>query len=379
MKPTKFLTTGTLIASALCVFPALAGATPFGSYGETNLVSDIPGLAANTDPDLVNPWGITASATSPYWISDNGTSKSTLYNGLGVKSAMVVTIRDAGGGTGGTGTPTGVVFNSSTAFNGDRFIFDTEDGVIEGWRGALGTTAEILPTSPGAGSVYKGLAISTISGNTYLYAANFRLGQIDVTGSTPANTPAPPLLGNFANTDIPAGYAPFNIQNIGGKLYVTYAQQDAAKHDEIDGAGLGYVAVFDLQGTNLQTLISGGKLDAPWGVALAPATFGPASNDLLVGNFGDGTINAFDVVTGAYLGTLSNALGALVNDGLWSIMFGNGNAGSNPNTLFLTAGINGEADGLFAKINFVPEPGTLALFGSGLLGLGFTRRKTKRA
>src|SRR5207253_2032978 len=130
------------VASALCVFPVLAAATPFGSYGQTNLVSDIPGLAAHTDPDLVNPWGITASATSPYWISDNGTSKATLYNGLGVKSAMVVTIRDAGGGTGGTGTPTGVVFNSSTAFNGDRFIFDTEDGVIEGWRGALGTTAE---------------------------------------------------------------------------------------------------------------------------------------------------------------------------------------------------------------------------------------------
>jgi uncharacterized protein (TIGR03118 family) len=270
----------------------------------------------------------------------------------------------------------------STEFNGDSFIFATEDGLIVGRLGSA-TTGTILVNNhnsdPALSAVYKGLAlasITTVSGtNSYLYAANFHSGAIDVIKGTAG---APSLTGSFLNPAIPAGYAPFNIQNLGGKLYVTYAQQDATKHDEIDGAGLGYVAVFDLQGNLLQTLISGGKLDAPWGVALAPATFGPASNDLLVGNFGDGTINAFDVVTGAYLGTLSNALGPLVNDGLWALTFGNGNAGSNPSTLFLTAGLNGEADGLFAKIN-APEPATLALFGSGLLGLGFMRRKIKRA
>lgn len=368
------------VASALCVFPSLAQANPIDGFAQTNLVSDIPGLATFTDANLKNPWGITASATSPYWISDNHTGVSTLYNGLGVASPTVFTIPSAT--LGGTGSPTGTVRNAATTgpgaqFTGHSFIFATEDGLIVGRLGGA-TTGDILVNNHAAGAIYKGLALGTVGANSYLYAANFHSGAIDVIKGTGG---APALTGSFANPTLPAGYSPFNIQQIGGKLYVAYALRDAVTEDEIAGAGLGYVAVFDLQGNLLQNLISaGGALDAPWGLAIAPHGFRNLGGDLLVGNFGDGTINAFDVVTGAYLGTLSgNTSAPLANDGLWALTFGNGNTGSDPLSLYLTAGLNDEADGLFARIRFVPEPGTIAFFGSGLLGLGFARRKPKRA
>ena len=345
------------------------------SFTQTNLVSDIPGMAKTTDPDLANPWGVSFSPMSPFWVSDNGTGLATLYNGAGDKLGLVVTVPGAGGGL---GAPTGQVFNSSSSFNGDLFIFATEGGTITGWRGALGTTAETL--SPGTGGVYKGLAIATTPNGTYLYATDFHNNSITVF----PGTGAPSLSGTFTDPNLPAGYAPFNIQNIGGKLYVTYAVQDAAKHDDVSGPGHGIVDVFDLQGNFLQRLISNGPLNSPWGMAIAPTAFGNLGNDLLVGNFGDGTINAFDPSTGNFLGQLDGANGKpLINLGLWDLTVGNGGNGGSKSNLYFTAGIPGdgmvEDHGLFGRIAPTPEPGTFALFGTGLLVLIRTARRRKNA
>jgi len=343
------------------------------NFKQTNLVSDIPGMAKTTDADLVNPWGVSFSSTSPFWVSDNGTGLATLYNGAGDKLGLVVSIPPAGS------APTGQVFNSTSNFNGDLFIFASEDGSITGWRGALGTTAETLLT-PSGGAVYKGLAIGTTASGTYLYATDFHNGQITVL----PGTGAPALTGHFTDPNLPAGYAPFNIQNIGGQLYVTYAVQDAAKHDDVAGAGNGIVDVFDLQGNLVKRLISnGGPLNSPWGMAIAPDGFGNFGSDLLVGNFGDGTINAFDPTTGKLLGQVDGSDGKpLVNLGLWDLTFGNGGNGGSPDDLYFTAGIPGpgevEDHGLFGSIAVVPtpEPGTLTLIVSGLVGLiGYRRRR----
>jgi uncharacterized protein (TIGR03118 family) len=345
------------------------------NFTQTNLVSDLPGLAKTTDPDLVNPWGVSFSNASPFWVSDNGTGLATLYNGAGDKLGLVVTVPPPGT------APTGQVFNSSSSFNGDIFIFATEGGTITGWRGALGTTAETL-YNPGTEAVYKGLAIGTTPNGTYLYATDFHNNSITVL----PGTGAPALSGTFTDPNLPAGYAPFNIQNIGGKLYVTYAVQDAAKHDDVAGPGHGIVDVFDLQGNFLQRLISnGGPLNSPWGMAIAPTGFGNFGNDLLIGNFGDGTINAFDPSTGNFLGQLDGANGIpLVNLGLWDLTFGNGGNGGSMSDLYFTAGIPGpdniEDHGLFGSIASTPEPGTLTLIGSGLLGLiAYRRRRTDSA
>jgi uncharacterized protein (TIGR03118 family) len=353
------LTAPALLALALC----------FGSlhlqaqvaFVETDLVSDIPGRAIFTDPNLVNPWGISESATSPFWVSNAGTGTSTLYNTAGTPQPTVVSIPLP---TGGLSSPTGQVFNAGTAFNADRFIFATEEGTINGWRGALGTTAELLFDRTGANSIYKGLAISTVSTNTYLYAADFHNNRIDVFPSSGA----PPLLGAFIDPLIPAGYAPFNIQNLGGKLYVTYAKQDALAEDEIAGAGNGYVSVFDLNGNFIRRFASNGALDAPWGVAIAPTGFGNFGGDLLVGNFGDGMINAYDLATGNWVDALRDLSGTpIAIDGLWGLTFGNGGNGGRANTLYFTAGIEDEAHGLFGSIAAVPEGSTL-FAGIALIG-----------
>ena len=356
----------------LCASAQRAQADGANSFTQTNLVSDIPGMAKTTDPNLVNPWGVSFSPTSPFWISDNGTGLATLYDGAGDIIPLVVAVPPPGS------APTGQVFNSSSSFNGDLFIFATEGGTITGWRGALGTTAETL--SPGTGGVYKGLAIATTPNGTYLYATDFHNNSITVF----PGTGAPSLSGTFTDPNLPAGYAPFNIQTIGGKLYVTYAVQDAAKHDDVSGPGHGIVDVFDLQGNFLQRLISNGPLNSPWGMAIAPTGFGSFGNDLLVGNFGDGTINAFDPSTGNFLGQLDGANGMpLVNLGLWDLTFGNGGNGGSKSDLFFTAGIPGdgmvEDHGLFGSIVPTPEPGTFALLGSGLLALIGTVRRRKNA
>jgi len=336
---------------------ALAG--PLGPFGETVLVTSA------TDPDLINPWGVSFSATSPFWISDNGTGKATLYNSLGVKQALVVSMPSSA-------PITGQVFNGTSSFNGDTFVFASENGTIAGWRGALGTTAETLFSVNGAN--YKGLAISTDKSS--LYAADFASGNIDVftLGA---------LSGTFADTSLPAGYKPFNIQNLGGKLYVTFAL--ASGGDDVAGAGHGFVKVFDPVTHTFSSLVSQGALDSPWGVALAPAGFGTLGGDLLVGNFGDGKINAFDPLSGLLLGTLADAsLNPLVIDGLWGLTFGNGGSGGSAASLYVTAGPDDETGGLFARIDSlavapVPEPSELALMAGGLGLLAAFRVRRRRA
>jgi uncharacterized protein (TIGR03118 family) len=342
---------------------AVAGLTPVIAdpigFIVTNLASDVPGLANSTDPDLVNAWGMASSAGSPVWLGANGTGKSVLYNGAGGKLGLVVTIP-------GDGSVTGVVFNSAAAsFNGDAFLFASEDGTVSGWRGALGTTAETLQSGSDA-NVYKGVAEATISGKTYAYLANFRAGTIDVVKGDPGD---PALPGTFTDPTLPAGYAPFDIQNLGGILYVTYAVQDGTKHDDVAAPGNGIVDTFDLNGNFLQRLVGpGGKLDSPWGLALAPVGFGDVGGDLLVGNFGNGMINAFNPSTGAFVETLKDTGGVpIVIDGLWGLRFGNGGNAGPTSTLYFTAGPDGESHGLFGDIVSTPEPGTWVLAAIALL------------
>jgi uncharacterized protein (TIGR03118 family) len=369
-----------LVVAAILLFCATAQrvlADGANSFTQTNLVSDIPGMAANTDPNLQNPWGISESSGSPFWVSDNKTGLATLYNTAGTPLSLVVTIPAP---SGGPGAPTGQVFSGTANFNSDLFIFATEDGTITGWRGSLGTTAEILSDNSPAGAVYKGLATAMIGANQYLYATDFHNNLISVLPSAGA----PALPGNFTDPNLPVGYAPFNIETINGQLYVTYALQDAAKHDDVAGAGHGFVDVFNLDGTFVKRLVSNGALNSPWGMALAPSGFGSFGNDLLIGNFGDGTINVYDPVTGIWLATLDGSNGMpLVNLGLWDLTFGNGGNGGSKSDLYFTAGIPGdgmvEDHGLFGSIVPTPEPGTFALLGIGLLVLIGTARGRRNA
>ncbi|HLJ36318.1 MAG TPA: TIGR03118 family protein [Ktedonobacteraceae bacterium] len=334
---------------------AFAGSTSSGAlYKQINLTSDIPGLAKFTDPNLVNPWGISFAPTNPFWLSDNNSGLSTLYNGKGKTQSLVVTIPPAKGGK--TGSPTGTVFSSfSGAFivtahgksGTSGFLFASEDGTISGWNPTVDQTHAIIAVdNSGSGAVYKGLALATVNSQPFLYAANFHSGTIDVFNKKFA--PAK-LQGSFQDSGIPVGYAPFNIQSIGSNLYVTYAKQDKAKHDDVPGSG--FLDVYDDNGNLVKRLVSHGPLNAPWGVALAPTNFGQFSNDLLVGNFGNGYIHAFNPTTGAFLGTLMNSQYHPIHiDGLWALAFGGGGASGQPNQLFFTAGIQKEQHGLFGMI-----------------------------
>lgn len=335
---------------------------------QTNLVSDIPGMAKFTDPNLVNPWGISESAGSPFWVSNNGSDTSTLYNTAGQPQSLVVSIP--------TGAPTGQVFNAGSAFNGDHFIFAGEDGTITGWRGSLGSTAETLFSPASSSTEFKGIAIGSVGANTYLYAADFGTNMIDVFPSTGATA----LTGNFTDPNIPTGYAPFNIQNLNGSLYVTYAKVGPTG-DDVAGLGNGFVDKFDLQGNLISRVASQGWLNSPWGLAIAPSNFGNIGGDLLVGNFGDGRINVFNPA-GAFLEQLTTSDGDAVSvDGLWGLKFGNGGAGGALDTLYFTAGLDDESHGLFGSFAPVPEPSTVYGGIALVVGCGFVmlRRRTRQA
>ena len=334
-------------------------------FVQTNLVSDIQGFALATDPALRNPWGISFSPTSPIWISDQGANLATLYrvtNGVPVPQALQVTIPQTGGPPQG---PTGQVFNSTTAFrlsNGNpaTFIFADLNGTIDGWNG--GTAAAIEATT--AGAVYTGLALATDpTRGPLLYAANGPGNRIDVFDG---NFQPVTLPGAFTDPNEPAGFAPFNVQNLGGSIFVTYAP--GGRPNQINAAlGQGVVAMFDTAGNFQREVVRGGELAAPWGLAIAPAGFDGFGGDLLVGNFSflHSEINIFDLVTGGLLNTIPIATGPNTPGGLWALAFGNGVTGDR-NTLFFTDGINGEANGLFASIRAIPEPGTVALLLAAL-------------
>ena len=346
----------TLVATLILVlgFAGTAAAQHHQHYSVTNLVADLPGVAANTDPNLVNPWGISFSATSPFWISDNGTGLSTLYSGAGATIPLVVTIPPPNGGT-PPATPTGTVFNATTDFvvsaNGlsaaAAFLFATEDGTISGWAPSVDRGNAILAVdNSGLGAVYKGLASGTTKKGNFLYVTNFHDGWVEMYD---ANFQ---LVKQFTDYHVPDGYAPFGIQNINNKLYVTFAKQDADKHDDVGGPGHGFVDVFSLEGHKERRLVSRGRLNSPWGMALAPANFGKFSGDLLVGNFGDGRIHAYGLHSGNFHGTLRMQHHVpIAIDGLWGLAFGTGAANSGPtNALFFTAGPDDEAHGLFGEI-----------------------------
>src|SRR5438128_5114882 len=308
-------------------------AAPWQFYEQHSLVSDGAVSADLVDPALVNAWGLVASATSPWWVADNGTGLSTLYNGnTGAKVALTVSV---------PGAPTGVVFNSSPSFvvasgtrsGPARFIFASEDGTISGWNPAVAATQAVVGVDNSAGgAVYKGLAIASTAAGVRLYATNFHAGTVDV-----FDAGFHPVSAGFTDAHLPPGYGPFGIQQLEGTIYVTYALQDADKHDDVAGEGHGFVNAFDTGGHLLRRVASRGRLDSPWGLALAPANFGDVSGDLLVGNFGDGHINAFDLARRhgktKPQGQLEAADGRpTVIDGLWPSAFGNGGSAAGPRT-----------------------------------------------
>jgi uncharacterized protein (TIGR03118 family) len=364
-------------------------------YVETDLVvnksvNNIPTLTDKNgivhiakffDPNLLNPWGVGESATSPFWVSDNNAGKSTLYNTQGAPQARIVSIPAPGGDPlGSGGTPTGLVFNaaqSKQAFNISGvnsagfpttapavFLFATEDGTIVGWNpdvnpagfqagtsGMHGIIAvdnsSVTHPASGGGAVYKGLAIATNGkGATFLYATDFRGGKVDIFDATFAT------VASFTDPELPRHYAPFNVVPIGDELFVTFAVQNDAKHDDVAGEGHGIVDVFEPDGEMRQRFAQHGQLNSPWGVALAPRDFGELGGAVLIGNFGNGHINAFDPDSGRFLGKVRDPKGkVMLIDGLWTIMFGNGGNGGATGTLYFTAGPNGEQDGLFGSLN----------------------------
>jgi uncharacterized protein (TIGR03118 family) len=351
---TRSVRIGAPFALALTLAVATnAWAANDNSYTQRNLISD--GFVAAEqppDPNLVNAWGVAFNPFGFVWVADNGTGVSTLYDGNGVVQSLVVQIPTPSADTGGN--PTGIVFNgsnSATSFavagGPSHFLFATEDGVIAGWPG--GTQAIVAVDNSPSGAVYKGLAISAGGTGQLLYATDFHNGRVDVFD----NTFAPVVnAGAFTDPQLPAGYAPFGIQAIGGDIYVTYAKQTPGEDDETAGPGLGVVDVYDPNGALLSRVATHGQLNAPWGIALAPAGFGKFSNSLLIGNFGDGTINAYDPKNYTPQGQLRGADGKPIKiEGLWGIAFGNGVQNQPVNTLFFAAGPDDEEHGLYGRLD----------------------------
>jgi uncharacterized protein (TIGR03118 family) len=323
-----------------------------GSYVQHNLVSDLAGMADHTDANLVNAWGLVHGPATPWWVNANGTGLSILYDGAGnpvpAASPLAVNIP----GPSGPGTPTGIVFNSTSDFQVDTnkpalFLFATEDGTLLGWNPQVSRPNAIVKV-PASGGVYKGLAMGQTGGKNVLYVANFHAGTVDVFdgGWAPVSMP-----GAFRDRRIPAGYAPFNVQNINGYLFVTYAKQDADKHDDVAGPGKGFVDEFTMDGKLVMRLDHGPWLNSPWGLAIAPAGFGKLSGRLLVGNFGSGQIAAYNPWNGEFEGMMRGKRGKPITiDGLWGLSFGNDAASGPSTTLFFAAGIQDESHGLFGTL-----------------------------
>jgi uncharacterized protein (TIGR03118 family) len=343
MKTTYLYTKTALLLFAVAILTAAS--VRADTYSWTNFQSDIPGVAQHIDENLVNPWGMAASANGTIWVSDNGTGVSTLYGQDGTARSLVVTIPTAFQNR-GTGNPTGVVFNDTPFFqvtkNGNSapafFIFVSEDGSISGWNPTLDLTNAIIAVDNGRNrggnsAIYKGATLGVANGHNFLYATNFHTGKVE-TYDENFHQVNP---GGFVDPNLPAGYGPFGIRQFNGEIFVTYAKQDRAREDDVPGPGFGFVNVFDTSGNFLRGLISNGELNAPWGLALV-------EDGLWVGNFGDGLINNYDPNTGAFIETLMRADGTpLQFDGLWDLLpLGDG--------VFFTAGIADEEHGLFGII-----------------------------
>jgi uncharacterized protein (TIGR03118 family) len=332
-----------LLLAALGAFAA----EPGNSYHRRDLVSDGGVPAEHLDPDLINGWGLAASAAGPWWVNAADSGKSLLYNGEGIKNPLIVSI---------AGEPTGIVFNGGPRFmipdvGAARFLFASEDGTISAWSPSLvpNTQAVVVVDNSASEASYKGLAIDSTSAGTHIYAADFHNARVDVfDGSFAPVTVA----GAFTDPNLPAGYAPFGIQALAGSVFVAYAKQDEEGEEEVAGSGLGIVDKYDLAGRLLARAATADALNAPWGLALAPAGFGRFSGKLLVGNFGDGRINVFDPVTFEPKGHLKGTNGkAIVIDGLWGIAFGNGGGAGPATTLFFAAGPEDEEHGLFGRLD----------------------------
>jgi uncharacterized protein (TIGR03118 family) len=367
-KSSKFLP---IFALSLFLLPAVTQAQ---QYKQTNLVSNIVGMAPVHDPNLKNPWGLTRSSTSPFWVANNNSGTSTLYTGTGqiipINGNGVVIVPPPGFAPGTQSAPTGVVFNGSpTDFLvspgvSAHFIFATEDGTISAWAGGVSAVLKVDNSDNGSanGAVYKGATSGEINGNRFLYVTNFRSGKVEVYDTNFKRV----HLGEDAfdpdgdgghdedgrgSDRIPKGFAPFNIQNIGGSLFVTYAKQDAPRHDPVGGDGFGFVEIFTPSGKHIGHLEHGDWFNAPWGVVWTTRDFGEFGNTILVGNFRSGWIAAFNGFTHKFLGFVRNPDNSLMFiDGLWSLTFGNDATAGPANTLFFTAGINNENDGLFGTI-----------------------------
>src|SRR5438105_5782717 len=346
------------ILPLVCLSTAAGGTT----FTQTNLVSDIPGMARTTDPNLVNPWGVTLGLNSGIWVSDNGAGKATTYDGNGQPipsgSPTIVIIPAPGGGT---SAPTGVATNGTSGFvissaghaAPSTELFSTENGTIAGWNSSVDPTHAVIAVNNSAsGAVYKGLAIGFNASGAFLFATNFRSGTVDVFHSsfTPVRT-----AGGFIDKKISSDFGPFGIAAINSRIYVTYAKRDSSKTDDVAGPGNGFIDIFDTQGNLLQRFASKGVLNAPWGMAWAPfENFGNFNNALFVGNFGDGAVNAFDFDSGAFLGKVTDSSGApIIIPGICGLQFGLGLPGKS-STIYFAAGINDEQHGLFGTLTVNP-------------------------
>ena len=347
------------LANLLLVFVALSPIAFGQHYMQTDLTADVASVASvpNLDPNLVNAWGLTRGSGTFWWVSDNGTGLSSLLDGMGVSQSLVVTI-PAPKGKDGPSAPTGTVFNFTNGFNLEPnakaiFIFVTEDGTISGWNPTVNLTNAVRRVNRPNDAIYKGVAVAQTGRTARLYASNFKSGRVDVfDGGWHLISLGP---NAFVDPMLPPDYAPFGMQNVGGNIVVTFAHRPPGSKDEDHGPGLGYVTIFDTNGNVIQRLAHGNYFNAPWGITMAPADFGVFNHRLIIGNFGNGGIHAFDPITGKLVGTLFDANGdELLIDGLWALGFGGGTANSGPaNAMFFTAGPDEEGHGLFGMLTAV--------------------------